>query len=100
MEKDGGEDILGFMINGIGNGLKMGFKLFTETIQMKQKKQFFAIKNGIIYWYTHERAREAVNQIEIKQAKAIEINKQNPREFYILSKSKCYRLLCEHDLEA
>ncbi len=32
MEKDGGEDILGFMINGIGNGLKMGFKIFTETI--------------------------------------------------------------------
>jgi hypothetical protein len=38
MEKDGGEDILGNMINGIGNGLKMGFKLFTETIQIKQKQ--------------------------------------------------------------
>ena len=33
MEKDGmGEDILGFMINGIGNSLKMGLKIFTETI--------------------------------------------------------------------
>ena len=31
MEKDGG-DILAHMINGIGNGLKAGFKIFTETI--------------------------------------------------------------------
>lgn len=35
MEKNGGEDILGFMINGIGNGLKMGLKIFTDTIQIK-----------------------------------------------------------------
>lgn len=61
MEKNGGEDILGFMINGIGNSLKMGLKIFTETIQIKQKKQFFAIKNSILYWYSHERAREAEN---------------------------------------
>jgi hypothetical protein len=53
-----------------------------------------------LYWYSKERAREAVNQIELKQTKAIELNKQNPREFYILFKTKCYRLLCEHDLEA
>jgi len=32
MEKEGEEDILGFMISGIGNGLKIGLKLFTETI--------------------------------------------------------------------
>lgn len=50
MEKDEG-DILGHMINGIGNGLKAGFKIFTETIQIKQKKQYFAIKNGVLYWY-------------------------------------------------
>jgi len=35
MEKEGEEDILGFMISGIGNSLKMGLKLFTETIQIK-----------------------------------------------------------------
>ena len=101
MEKDGNtEDILGFMINGIGSGLKLGLKIFTETIQIKQKKQFFAIKNGILYWYSHERSREAINQIDIKATKAIEINKSNPKEFYILSKKKCYRLECAHENEA
>jgi len=92
MGKDGGEDILGFMISGIGNGLKAGLKIFSETIQIKQKKQFFAIKNGILYWYSHERARESVNQIDLKVSKAIEINKSNPKEFYILCNKKCYRL--------
>lgn len=95
-----GDDILGFMINGIGSGLKLGLKIFTETIQIKQKKQYFAIKNGILYWYSHERAREAVNQIDIKSAKAVEINKDNPKEFYILCKKKCYRLECAHEREA
>lgn len=38
MKKDGEEDILGFMINGLGNSLKLGLKIFTETIQIKQKK--------------------------------------------------------------
>ena len=27
-----GDDILGFMLNGIGSGLKLGLKIFTETI--------------------------------------------------------------------
>lgn len=94
MEKDSGEDILGYMINGIGNGLKMGLKIFTE------KKQYFAIKNGTLYWYTHERAREAENQIDVKTAKAIEINKNSPKEFYILYKKKCYRLICDEEHEA
>jgi hypothetical protein len=30
--KDGGDDILGMVVNSIGNSMKMGFKLFTETI--------------------------------------------------------------------
>ncbi len=64
--KDGGDDILGMVVNSIGNSMKMGFKLFTETIQIKQTKKFFAIKHGVLYWYSHERAREAQKQIEIK----------------------------------
>ncbi|CDW71658.1 ph domain containing protein [Stylonychia lemnae] len=100
MEKEGEEDILGFMISGIGNSLKMGLKLFTETIQIKQKKQFFAIKNGTLYWYSHERARQAENQIDIKISKAVEINKNDPKEFYILFKKKCYRMQCDHEQEA
>lgn len=32
---EGDGDIFGKMVNGIGSGLKMGLKTFTETIQIK-----------------------------------------------------------------
>lgn len=75
MKGDGNdEDILGSMINGIGGGLKLGFKIFTETLHVKSTKYFFAIKNGVLYWYAHERSREASNSIPIKDTKAIELD--------------------------
>ena len=54
-----GGDLLGMVVNGIGSGLKLGLKTFTETIQIKQVKSYFALKNGLLYWYAHERSREA-----------------------------------------
>jgi hypothetical protein len=54
-----GEDIFGTMFNTIGSSMKSGFKLITETIHIKQKKMYYAIKGEILYWYTNERAREA-----------------------------------------
>jgi len=68
------DDILGNIIGGIGSGVKMGLKMFTETIAIKSKKKYFALKNDTLYWYGHERARESENQVNIKEAKAIEIN--------------------------
>lgn len=94
---EGDGDIFGKMVNGIGSGLKMGLKTFTETIQIKQTKEYFALKNGILYWYIHERAREAIKHVDIKLAKAVEISPENPKEFYVIDKKKCYRLLCEHE---
>ena len=35
MEKDGSADILDSLVNGIGSSLKIGLKIFTETIQIK-----------------------------------------------------------------
>ena len=58
-QKEGGGDILDSVLSGVGSSLKFGLKIFTETIQIKQKKQYFAIKGSILYWYAHERAREA-----------------------------------------
>lgn len=86
-----GDDIFGMMISGIGSGMKLGLKMFTDTIQIKQKKQFFAIKNGILYWYSHARARSAKNQIVIKDAKAVDKVQKSPKEFIILYKKKLYR---------
>ena len=85
-------DILGMVVNSIGSSLKFGFKLVTETIQIKKTKKYCAIKHGILYWYSHERAREAQKTIDIKETKAIEINKDDPKEFYIIYKKKCYRM--------
>jgi hypothetical protein len=98
---NGGDgDLLGMVFNGIGSGLKFGIKTFTETIQIKQIKQYFALKNGVLYWYIHERAREALNSVDIKSTKAVDLSPENPKEFYIIIKKKCYRLQCEHEGEA
>jgi PH domain len=91
-----GGDLLGMVVNGIGSGLMLGLK----TIQLKQTKQYFALKNGTLYWYIHERAREALKSIDIKQTKAVDLSPENPKEFYVIAKKKCYRLLCEHEGEA
>ena len=100
MDDEEGDDVLGMMISSIGTGVKFGLKLFTETIQLKQLKLYFAIKNGVLYWYQHERARQADNQIIIKEAKAIERDSKNQKEFYIIYKSKCYRLESDNEWNA
>jgi hypothetical protein len=97
---EGGDDIVGTIISGFGGGLKLGFKFLTETVQIKKKKNYFAIKSGILYWYSKERSRSAANHIPIKETKAIEINSKNPKEFYIFYKSKCYRFESQHEYEA
>ena len=72
--------------------------MFTDTIQIKQlKKKYFAIKNGILYQYAYERAREAEKDIILKDAKAIGKNEKNPKEFYIIYKRKCYKFVCDTD---
>jgi hypothetical protein len=38
MQKDGSADILDSLVNGIGSSLKIGLKIFTETMQIKHKK--------------------------------------------------------------
>lgn len=97
---DGDGDIFGTVLSGIGGGFKIGFKLFAETIQIKKKKNYFAIKSGILYWYSKEKSRSAANSIPIKETKAIEINSKNLKEFYIFYKSKCYRFESEYEYEA
>ena len=75
----------------------MGFKLFTETIQIKQKKNYFAIKNGILYQYEYERARTSLKQITIRETKAIQRSEKNPQEFFIIHKKKCYKFVSESE---
>lgn len=84
------DDFTQSIISGIGGGLKIGLSFFKETIQRKKKKSYFAIKNGMLYWYSKERSRSASNQINIRDTKIIEINSKNPKEFYILIHKKCY----------
>lgn len=57
-----------------------------------QKKQFFAIKSGILYWYEKERARKSKGNIVIKEIEAIEINPQNKLQINFLHKKKIYKL--------
>ncbi len=99
---DNEADILGMVVHGIGSGLKMGLmglKSLSEAVQIKQARKFFALKGGFVYIYSHERAREAKKSFELKLTKAIEINSNHPKEFYMVIDRKCYRIYCEHELE-
>lgn len=87
------------VISGIGGGMKLGLKLVTDAIQIKTSQKYFAIKHGILYCYSHERARIASKEIIVKEAKAIERDQKNPKEFYIIYKKKCYRLACDREDE-
>ena len=73
--------------------------MFTETIQIKQKREYFAIKNGILYSYAYERAREAKKMIPLKETKGIQRDEKNSKEFYIIYKKKCYKLAADSENE-
>ena len=54
--------------------------------------EYFALKNGILYWYPHERARKAKGQIIVRNIDALEINPKNKLEITLLYQKKMYRL--------
>ena len=58
----------------------------------KLEKEYFALKNGILYWYPHERARKAKGQIIVRNIDALEINPKNKLEITLLYQKKMYRL--------
>lgn len=84
LAKEGEGDLLKGLVSGIGDGLKFGAKLLKDTVGKaglqlsKLEKQFFALKNGILYWYVHERARKAQGSIIVKNIEAMEILAKNP----------------------
>ena len=79
---EGEGNLISEMVGGLDYGLKFGAKLFKDTVGKavpfnQLEKEFFALKNGILYWYTHERARKANGSIIVKNIEAIEINPKN-----------------------
>ena len=52
---------------------KLGLKALEGYLEKKSagftkawEKRYFAIKNGKLYWYNNERAREALNHLDLK----------------------------------
>jgi hypothetical protein len=92
-----GGNILGEMVGGLDYGLKFGKKLFKDTVGKavpfnNLEKEFFALKNGILYWYVHERARKAKGSIIVKNIEAIEINPKNRMQITMIYEGKLYEL--------
>ena len=46
------------------------------------EKRYFSLKNGKLYWYNHERARTALNSLDVKMVKRCEAGKD--RQFEIV----------------
>ncbi len=54
-------DILGNVVGG----LKFGAKLLKDSTKISAVMKnvdanYFALKNGVLYWYSHERARKSI----------------------------------------
>ena len=60
------------------------------------------MKNGILYWYSHERARKAAGQIVVKNIEAMEIKDKNRKQISLLYEEKLYTLespVSEHEAQ-
>lgn len=84
-------------MGGIGDGLRFGARMLADTVGKavpisRLQKEYFALKNGVLYWYQNERARRAKGQIVVRNIEAIEINAKNPLEISLLTRGKLYRL--------
>ena len=76
------KNILKDVVGGVGGGLKLGASILKDTIGKavplsKLEKQFFALKNGYLYWYQNEKAKRAQGSIIVKNIEAIEISSKN-----------------------
>ena len=85
------------VVGNIGDSLKFGAKILKNTVGKAVpinalEQSYFALKNGILYWYTHERARKALGSIIVKNIEAIEINQKNKMQVSLLYQDKLYKL--------
>jgi hypothetical protein len=55
-----------FVADQAGN---LASTIFTNQSLIKGSRRFFAIKNGVLYWYNNDKAREAMNKMMIKDIK-------------------------------
>jgi hypothetical protein len=96
IDNDGGEgnDLLGNVVGG----LKFGVNLVKDTVD--KRKQFFALKNGILYWYAKEGARKAIGNIIVKNIEGIAISIKNKQEISFLYQNKLYYLTSDASWEA
>lgn len=94
---DQSNDVIQNVVGGIGDSLKFGAKMLKDTVGKavpisKLEKEYFALKNGVLYWYQNERARKAKGQIVVRNIGALEINPKNKLEITLLYQKKVYKL--------
>lgn len=85
------------VVGGIGDSLKFGARMLKDTVGKavpisKLEKEYFALKNGVLYWYQNERARKAKGQIIVRNIDALEVNPKNKLEITLLYQKKVYKL--------
>lgn len=67
------------LVEGVKDGLQMG-------------SEYFALKNGVLYWYQNQKSRKSKGSIIVKDIIALEINPKNKLEINIMYQDKLYKL--------
>jgi len=80
-----------------GDPNKLGLKALEGYLEKKSagftkawEKRYFAIKNGKLYWYNNDRAREALNHLDLKNVHDCVAKKE--KKFTFQYENKTYKL--------
>ena len=86
---EGLSNLVGNAFDTLGGGLKTGggfiLKNLSKAVAVDKlvkevgvlAQEYFALKNGVLYWYQHRRSRKSKGVIIVKDIIALEINPKN-----------------------
>ena len=87
-------NVLGDVVGGLGDGLRYGAKMLQDQmgiaalsapiVNLVVRQEYFALKNGVLYWYPSEKARRASGSIILKDVEALQINQRNRTQINLL----------------
>lgn len=83
------------VVEGIGGGIGFGLSILKNTVGKaipieNLEKQYFELKNGILYWYNKPKARVANGSIKVKDISLIEIDNKNRKQVKCLYQDSLY----------
>ena len=59
---------------------------------MKGSKYWFEIKGTVLYYYRYQNSHNAYDEIDIEKLRRIELDPNNDKVFYVITRTHSYKL--------